>query len=148
MVFVPVAGVSTNLINTSSGSTTLTSALTLCSRFQGLHFFQAPLIRDPPSTPLPDPAEDPSWYGEIWAKYPTSETLIPASHGYVFRAITGLRQIANDMACIMFEGTTAIRSLTSCEIVGFHCKLDEWYSQLPEALTPKRTVLPCQLKMQ
>ncbi|KAH7140288.1 hypothetical protein B0J13DRAFT_557476 [Dactylonectria estremocensis] len=115
--------------------------------FQGLHFFQAPLIRDPPSTPLPDPAEDPSWYGEIWAKYPTSETLIPASHGYVFRAITGLRQIANDMACIMFEGTTAIRSLTSCEIVGFHCKLDEWYSQLPEALTPKRTVLPCQLKM-
>lgn len=126
----------------------MTSTLILCSRLQGLHFFRAPLIRDPPVTPLPDPAADPSWYGEIWAKYPTSEIPIPASHGYVFRAITGLRQIANDMACIMFEGTTAIRSLTPYEIASFHCRLEAWYSQLPEAITPKRAVLPCQLKMQ
>lgn len=98
--------------------------------------------------PLPDPIENPKWYGELWLRFPSNSAMFPTYHGHVFKAISELRHIANDMACLIFEDNEAKRSLSAAEIVGFHRRLEAWYTSLPEPVTALRTVLPCQLKMQ
>jgi hypothetical protein len=59
-----------------------------------------------------------------------------------------LRQIANDITNIVFEGPMATRSLTAGEVLTFHQRLDKWYTDLPEPITPKKIALPFQLKVQ
>ncbi|KAJ3455123.1 hypothetical protein MRS44_013723 [Fusarium solani] len=115
---------------------------------QAFHNFRAPLIREPPATPMPDLAEEPSWYGELWLRYPPSSILVPMHFGYVYRAQTELRRIANGIACIMFEGQKTARSLPASELARFRKVLDDWYNALPEPIKSHKAVLPCQLIMQ
>jgi hypothetical protein len=71
---------------------------------QGLYYFRAPQLKGLPATPLPDPDENPEWYGEIWLQLPSSPgSRISTNHGHVFKAIVRLRQIANDIASIVFQ---------------------------------------------
>lgn len=119
-----------------------------CGRLQALHFFRAPMLRDPPATLLPDPNEDPLWFGEMWIKYPANAILFPMHLGHVFKGIAGLRHIANDIAYLMYEGTRVLRSLTDREVLHFQSRLDEWYGSLPDCMKPKNIVRPCQLKVQ
>lgn len=114
---------------------------------QAFHNFRAPLIREPPATPMPDLDEEPSWYGELWLRYPPSSTLVPMHFGYVYRAQTELRSIANGIACIMFEGQKTARSLPASELARFQKVLDDWYNALPEPIKSHKAVLPCQLTM-
>lgn len=46
--------------------------------FQALYvyiLFEPALIKKPPDVPLPDPATNPKWYGQIWLKYPGDTKL-------------------------------------------------------------------------
>ncbi|KAI7766366.1 hypothetical protein LZL87_013140 [Fusarium oxysporum] len=114
---------------------------------QAFHNLRAPLIREPPATPMPDLDEEPSWYGELWLRYPPSSTLVPMHFGYVYRAQTELRRIANGIACIMFMGQKTARSLPASELDRLQKVLDDWYIALPEPIKSHKAVLPCQLIM-
>ncbi|KAH7186633.1 hypothetical protein DER44DRAFT_816856 [Fusarium oxysporum] len=102
---------------------------------QAFHNLRAPLIRGPPATPMPGIDEEPSWYGELWLRYPPSSTLVPMHFGYVYRAQTELRRIAN------------ARSLSASELDRLQKVLDDWYIGLPEPIKSHKAVLPCQLIM-
>ncbi|KAJ3453762.1 hypothetical protein MRS44_018394 [Fusarium solani] len=102
---------------------------------QGFHCLRAPLIREPPATPMPDLDEEPSWYGELWLRYPPSSTLFPMHFGYVYRAQTELRRIANGIACIISEGQNMTRSLTASELAHFRKELDDCFKHTDTFLT-------------
>ncbi|PNP79481.1 hypothetical protein FNYG_07097 [Fusarium nygamai] len=114
---------------------------------QAFHNLRAPLIRGPPATPMPDPDEEPSWYGELWLRYPPSLKLVPMHFGYVYRAQAGLRRIANMITCIRFTGQKAARSLPASDLDRLQKVLDDWYIGLPEPIKSHRAVLPSQLIM-
>lgn len=97
---------------------------------------------------MPDLDEEPSWYGELWLRYPPSSTLVPMHFGYVYRAQTELRRIANGITCIMFSGQKTTRSLPASELDRLQKVLDDWYIALPEPIKSHKAVLPCQLIMQ
>jgi hypothetical protein len=97
---------------------------------------------------MPDLDEEPSWYGELWLRYPPSSTLFPMHFGYVYRAQTELCRIANGIACIISEGKNMTRSLTASELAHFRKELDDWYDAVPEPIKSHKAVLPCQLIMQ
>ncbi|KAH6953645.1 hypothetical protein DER45DRAFT_576136 [Fusarium avenaceum] len=114
---------------------------------QAFHNSRAPLIREHPATPMPDLDEEPSWYGELWLRYPPNSTLVPMHFGYVYRAQTELRRITNGIACIMFMGQKTARSLPASELDRLQKVLDDWYIALPEPIKSHKAVLPCQLIM-
>ncbi|KAG5657875.1 hypothetical protein KAF25_007908 [Fusarium avenaceum] len=116
---------------------------------QGLHCSRAPLIREPPTTPMPNPDQDgqDSWYGELWLRHPPSPTIIPMHFGHVFRAQTELRRIANEIACIRFGEEETARNLTEDELAQFRNALDRWYEAVPDPIKSHNAVLPCQLIM-
>ncbi|KAG5756739.1 hypothetical protein H9Q70_000625 [Fusarium xylarioides] len=116
-------------------------------RLQAFHNLKAPLIREPPATPMPDPDEEPLWYGELWLRYPPSLTLVPMHFGYVYRAQTELRHIANVITCIRLTGQKAARSLPASDLDRLQKVLDDWYVGLPEPIKSHRAVLPSQLIM-
>jgi hypothetical protein len=96
---------------------------------------------------MPDLNEEPTWYGELWLRYPPSSTLVPMHFGYVYRAQTELRHIANSIACMMFTSQGRVLSLPASELDRLQKVLDEWYSTLPEPIKSHKAVLPCQLIM-
>ena len=119
------------------------------ARLQGYYFFREPLIRDPPATPLPDPDEDPDWYGEIWLRYPLSSTLYPAHLGYTMRSISQLRVILCEIAWSgTFRDRECTRGLSYGEVMQFKKKLDSWFDCLPDPLKPNKVVFPWHLKTQ
>lgn len=104
-----------------------------------------PLLRKPPDQPLPDPSENPKWYGEIWVKYPGNENLSPSYFGYIFKARCHFRLIMNEFCHIAF---TKGSKMTREQAYGLHSRLRNWYDGLPGQLQPKTIVLPGQLQMQ
>jgi hypothetical protein len=45
-----------------------------------------PLYKGPPSTQLPDPTDEPTWYGKVLIEYPRSQLFVPLQHCHVQRA--------------------------------------------------------------
>lgn len=112
------------------------------------HYFRPPLIKRPPDFALPDPAEDPSWYGEIWLKYPGSKRLYPSSSGSVFKARADFAVILNEAGQRLFGETGLSRKLSVPEIAEFYSRFKSWYSDLPGSISPREALLPSHLKLQ
>ncbi|KAF4445635.1 hypothetical protein F53441_10635 [Fusarium austroafricanum] len=107
-------------------------------------FMLSPLIKEPPRWPLPDPAKDPSWYGEIWVNYPLNHGLSPMYLGEVIRARSQFRIIMNEFCDAAYsEGSKVDINLA----YQFLEQTEEWYNNLPESLTPRKIVLPGQLQL-
>ena len=81
------------------------------------YFFTPPLLLDLPSTPLPDPAENPGFYGEIWLRYPLDQQLYPMGVGHNMRAFCGLRAILNDLCAVSFNLSANGRCLIALDNV-------------------------------
>ncbi|KAL2178768.1 uncharacterized protein P884DRAFT_284140 [Thermothelomyces heterothallicus CBS 202.75] len=111
------------------------------------HYLQPPPIKKPPETPLPDPLEQPQWYGEQWLKYPLSQSRLPTYHGYLFKAIADFWTIINDISVATFSPNRSPVKLPAHQISEFYNRLRAWFHNLPEPLTPKKIVLPHQLKL-
>lgn len=111
------------------------------------HYFRPPLFNRPPAS-LPDPKHEPGWYGEIWLKYPLGRTLFPSSSGDVFKARAEFAIIQNEAAQRLFAGSTPAPQLSAAEVAVFYFRFKGWYDSLPEALSPRRAVLPAHLKLQ
>ncbi|KAK3301063.1 uncharacterized protein B0H64DRAFT_382525 [Chaetomium fimeti] len=111
------------------------------------HYLKPPPISKPPETPLPDPSERPQWYGELWVRYPLSQSRLPTYHGYLFKALSEFWTIMNEVSTLTFSRQGPSTKLSVDQIFRFYYRLRAWQHNLPEPLTPKKIVLPHQLKL-
>ncbi|KAL0931448.1 C6 transcription factor [Colletotrichum truncatum] len=131
------------------GRFTYTSPIITKTKLQSLqsyHFLVAPLIKEPPQTPLPDPDQYPEWYGETFLRYPLSRTLVPMHFGHLANSKFRLAVIINSLVGHLFSptGSTPPASQTISEYLP---KLTSWFTSLPKCLGPSEIVFPVQLKL-
>ncbi|KAL6803079.1 hypothetical protein GGI42DRAFT_19984 [Trichoderma sp. SZMC 28013] len=110
----------------------------------GFSFMFTPLLKYPPNWALPDPSQDGNWYGEIWLKYPLTDTLSPSYFGSVFRAKSHFRIIMNEFCCTAYSEGSQVTVDKAYELLN---KLKHWYHGLPGPLQPKTIVLPAHLQL-
>ncbi|KAH6650068.1 hypothetical protein F5144DRAFT_555191 [Chaetomium tenue] len=111
------------------------------------HYLQPPPISKPPATLLPDPLKCPEWYGELWVRYPLSQSRLPTFHGLLFKAISDFWTIISEVSTLIFSRRGPPTKLSVDQIFQFYYRLRAWQNNLPEPLTPKKIVLPHQLKL-
>lgn len=107
-------------------------------------FHRLPTVPDPPTTPLPSPAENPQWYGELWLRYPHSNARYPFRYGYIFKALAELMVILHDASKFLFSSPP----LATTEALATTCaRFTQWYAGLPPSLLPRNIALPAQLRL-
>lgn len=97
---------------------------------------------------MPDPSQNPEWYGEMWLKYPHSSALYPAKSGELFKAKAEFHAILNDAGHRIFDTAAHPKKPTVAEVAELYIRFRSWYDHLPEPLTPRMIVLPAELKLQ
>ncbi|KAI1758691.1 hypothetical protein GGR53DRAFT_215836 [Hypoxylon sp. FL1150] len=120
--------------------------------WQRFYFTRPPFIRDPPDHALPDPAQDPRWYGETWIRYPLGQAVYPTNLGHVIRANFELRILMNAMASELFAAADVDADAgpprsTVAQVLDCKARLDSWFTRLPEPLMPTKVVLPDHIKI-
>ncbi|KAF4773633.1 hypothetical protein HER10_EVM0002711 [Colletotrichum scovillei] len=103
-----------------------------------------PLLTKPPELPLPDPADDPGWYGEIWLQYPLARSLVPSNLGQVLHARSHFREIMNEFCVGAHSGSSEV-GLQLAEVLSE--RLKSWFNGLPRSLQPRAIVLPAHLQL-
>jgi hypothetical protein len=76
----------------------LSGTLTRRSSLWCHHFFIPPLVRHPPSSTLPDPHDEPEWYGEIHIRFPSTEHISATGHGHLFKAKADFSKTINNVS--------------------------------------------------
>ena len=104
-------------------------------------------MKSPPQAPLPSPDERPNLYGDLHLQYPLHGDLSLTNYGDLFRAVSMLRVILNDIAAVAFNGER-LNSLPADRWLGFRDQLENWYLGLPVSLLPKNIIWPAQFAMQ
>ncbi|KAF5723187.1 nitrate assimilation regulatory nirA [Fusarium mundagurra] len=107
---------------------------------------EIPLLKDPPQTSYPEPAQCPFWYGDIWVRYPSSREPITTKYYQTFKAYLEFWTVYNDIAKVLFHPLQT-RSLYLGQAVEFYARLRSWFNDLPDDLHPGKIVLPFQLKL-
>lgn len=107
-------------------------------------------LGEPPEVPLPDPAEDPGWYGEFALVYPPSTAPAPMCWPHTFRAMCQLRVIMNQVAHEAFRDhhPQQVEGLPRRRALEIQAQLREWYAGLPGPLQPRAAVFPSHLRLQ
>ncbi|KAM5380891.1 hypothetical protein ACJZ2D_003415 [Fusarium nematophilum] len=112
-------------------------------------FMTVPLLTTPPKTAMPDPSQDPEWYGEIWLKYPSTDVLVPLQYRHVFKAKSDFSIILNDAIGKAYGTDNNDLVQRGAEHVEDILKdLKAWHSTLADLLAPSTIVFPSQLKIQ
>ena len=114
-------------------------------RLTAFSFNFAPLLVTPPPFLLPDPIEDPSWYGELWLQYPLGAQRIPSHFGQMLRARSQFRVIMNEACQARFSDSSDIDWKKATVLLA---ELHSWFAQLPESLQARYIVLPSHLQLQ
>lgn len=110
-----------------------------------------PWLGDPPEVSLPDPDQDPGWYGEFALVYPPGPAApAPMSWPHTFRAMCELRVIMNQVAHEAFRDhhPQGVAGLPRQRALEMQARLREWYANLPGPLQPKMAVFPSHLRLQ
>jgi hypothetical protein len=121
-----------------------------------------PFVKARPPSPLPDPEEEPEFYGEIHLRYPGSDTILPMHFGYLMKARGELALLLHTISSRLFatvetDGEEADERNTSsdedenpstAQIAKYISSLLKWQSKLPDCLKPEEIVYPGQLKLQ
>ena len=113
------------------------------------HFQVPPLLEHPPKSNLPDPWDNPEWYGELWVTYPLDERPYQLYFPCFFRALCEFNVILNDI-CLHYFGkeTMSTAGISFEQATPFFTRLKAWYELLPQSLIPERIVFFAQLKLQ
>ncbi|KAK3383676.1 hypothetical protein B0T24DRAFT_58979 [Lasiosphaeria ovina] len=113
------------------------------------HYFRVPLMKEPPESSLPDPIQCPQFYSETYVKYPSTQSRLPTYHGLLFKAKADLWSIANGITLVQVgpSNSNLPRKLSVDQILGFYNRMTAWLRNLPEPLSPRRIVMPHQLKL-
>ncbi|RGP63193.1 nitrate assimilation regulatory nira [Fusarium sporotrichioides] len=116
---------------------------------QDYHTLQPPLRENYPFEPLPDPVEDPAWYGSFWIVYPLADAPLLVQHGPLWKAKLELAMIMNDISIAFFgkEEAEVDKPTRLSLALMFTKRLTAWYSSLPVSLSPARIVFPSQFKL-
>ena len=104
-----------------------------------------PLLSKPPALNLPNPSDEPEWYGEIWIRYPLSDRPLPSYFGQVLNARCHFRAIMNEACQVAYSKDS---EMTLEKASTFLVRLKIWYDSLPGPLLPKSIVLPGHLQLQ
>ncbi|EUC50478.1 hypothetical protein COCMIDRAFT_32300 [Bipolaris oryzae ATCC 44560] len=107
-------------------------------------YLRPPVLVEPPKAALPDPATNSAWYGEIWTRYPLSQTLSPTHHAHYFKAITDFRVIVCELSHASFGNDSP---LSAQQAMIFVRRFLSWFKALPTVLEPKNIVLPAHFLM-
>ncbi|KAF2475141.1 uncharacterized protein BDR25DRAFT_381964 [Lindgomyces ingoldianus] len=111
------------------------------------HFHKPPLLKGPPNIDLPDPVQNPGWYGEMWIRYPLSQTLSPTYFGLGFQASAAMQVMKNDMGLEMYGNLSGSGKLSVAQTKTLFQRLTAWFDSLPGPLKPQRIVLPLHFKI-
>ncbi|OTA65317.1 hypothetical protein K449DRAFT_421005 [Hypoxylon sp. EC38] len=111
------------------------------------HTFQPPIIKEPPTRPLPDIDDVSTYFGEIWVKYPLGREPTPIYNGFVFRAICQLRVIMNEITILSFDHPRCFNRMSLGAAIEFRSRLLAWYENLPEPLKARNAAMPSHLKL-
>lgn len=104
-----------------------------------------PLLSEAPACDLPDPSNDPDWYGEVWVKYPLDENLLPTYFGHLIHTRSRFRIIMNQASRAAHADGSELGLEKAKDILA---QLNIWYDSLPTSLQPKYIVLPQHLQIQ
>src|SRR3569833_3152079 len=96
------------------------------------HFLHPPAFARPPDIPLPPDIGPSAWYGEIRVQYPLDQAVSPTHFGHVFRSRCQLRVIMNEFCHASFGDN---REMTLAQANSFHCRLENWFENLPVELS-------------
>jgi hypothetical protein len=107
------------------------------------HYRLPPLFDAAPESPLPSVHDDPSWYPEIYVRYPLNDTVISIGFGLVAKAMVELQQIMHDVSRHYWGGL----DLPTLDPSTFRQRLDDWFRSLPEPLTFNNIILPMHLRI-
>lgn len=107
------------------------------------HYRLPPLFDEAPESPLPSVHEDPSWYPEIYVRYPLDSTTIAIGFGPVIKAMVELQQITHDVSRHYWGGFDRSPN----DLSAFRRRLDDWFCSLPEPLTSTNIILPMHLRI-
>ncbi|KAM5526595.1 C6 transcription factor [Fusarium oxysporum f. sp. phaseoli] len=107
------------------------------------HYHRSPLYDQPPEFPLPSLDEDPSWYSEIYARYPLQSNIIPIGFGSYMKAWVKLHRITHDVARHYWGVTNGPFN----DPLILRRRLDEWFHGLPERLSVENIILPMHLRI-
>ncbi|KAH6663569.1 hypothetical protein F5X68DRAFT_218053 [Plectosphaerella plurivora] len=111
-------------------------------------FRSKPTYMKPPKCTLPDAAQDPGWYGEIWIQYHDSDMLTPLHCGALFSARVGLVSVLHElMVKLDWRDPLNVGRDHATLVIDALWKLKDWYQRLPEPLTPRKIATPGQLKL-
>jgi hypothetical protein len=107
-----------------------------------------PLVSDSPACPLPDPDENPGWYGESWVRYTLDESLYPLNHPNFFKAKCDFSIILNQISTSLFDGAGKDSSIIINGLRDHLKNLGNWHYFLPTCLKPEKVIYPFQLNLQ
>lgn len=96
---------------------------------------------------MPDPSRDPTWYDELWVKYPLSSVPIPTLFPATYYAQLKFRIILKDLA-VDITARAPKEKLSLQQRTDFYARLCAWYEELPSTLHAERITLPSQLGVQ
>lgn len=109
-----------------------------------------PKIKSPPAAPLPDPTDNPDWYGQIWVRYPSDPQLYTTHFPHLFHATSRMRTImlrAWQVGRHINElGGSSRPVLQVCNDY-FAC-FKAWYDDLPASLAAASLAHPGPLMLQ
>ncbi|KAI0837274.1 hypothetical protein F5Y06DRAFT_287886 [Hypoxylon sp. FL0890] len=111
------------------------------------HTFQPPIIKEPPTRPLPDLNDVSAYFGEIWVKYPLGQEPIRIYNGLLFRAICEFRVIMNEITILSFDHPRNFHRMSLSDAIRFRSRLLAWYENLPEPLQAQHAAIPSHLKL-
>ncbi|KAI1075384.1 hypothetical protein F5B20DRAFT_595127 [Whalleya microplaca] len=111
------------------------------------YYLTPPLIDQPPSTPLPDPAKDSTWYGEFWLKNTPEQNMWPAHFGIQFHASAQLNTLLNDFERCFFGCVKDLDHVSRNQILELYRKATTWYDHLPDQIVPRPIMLPSHFKL-
>ncbi|KAF9776400.1 hypothetical protein IL306_005420 [Fusarium sp. DS 682] len=107
------------------------------------HYRLPPLFDEAPEFPLPSVQQDPSWYPEIYVRYPLDNTAIAICFGPAMKAMVELHQIMHDISRHYWGGLNQSPNDPSA----FRHRLNKWFRSLPEPLTFTNIVLHMHLRI-
>jgi hypothetical protein len=109
----------------------------------------APQMRSPPSLPLPNPSEDPDWYGEFLLKYPVGQAVYQMQHPHCFKAKMDFAVDINYITIKLYDiKDNQTPTSKAKDLMSFASKLRKWYYHLPSQLWPENIFLPIHFKVQ
>ncbi|KAH7183625.1 uncharacterized protein B0J16DRAFT_346031 [Fusarium flagelliforme] len=107
------------------------------------HYRLSPLFDEAPESPLPSAHDHPSWYPEIYVRYPLDNNIVSIGFGPAMKAMIDLQHIAHDVSRYYWSGYSPPAKDPS----PFRHQLNDWLRSLPETLTFSNIILPMHLRI-